>query len=338
MSRILQKWLPLKVIDEKPRPGYAGSLLQIAFIVFAYLLIVFASEFSSVKTLSIVSVSIVLEALPFMLLGAVIGGLLEVFLSRETIVGFLPRNKVSTVLVAAALGFFMPLCECAVVPVVRRLLRKGVPFSAALAYLLAAPIVNPIVVASTLVAYSFDYTFALLRLVLGYAIATSVALMVAALLEPEQALLKDGKPLCSHSHSHSSCEDESLGRRLHRALIHGGEDFFDVGRYLIMGAFTAAFIQSFVSRQSFLVLSSEPILAIILMMAFAICLNLCSEADGLHGSWPYGGYQINLYVFHGIQEKSHRWPGLYYYSDRIHRNALTSAAMESLMTEGGTNC
>ena len=87
-------------------------------------------------------------------MGALVGGLIEVFVSRTALTRWLPRRTWQAVLLAAGMGLVLPVCECAVIPVTRRLIGKGVPFAVALAYLLAGPIVNPLVAASTAVAYA----------------------------------------------------------------------------------------------------------------------------------------------------------------------------------------
>ncbi|MEF3169265.1 MAG: permease [Deltaproteobacteria bacterium] len=90
-------------------------------------------------SLAIVFVSIVFEAIPFMFVGALIGGLLEEFVSRERMTALLSRRRWLTVCVAAGAGIVFPVCECAVVPVVRRLVGKGLPLRLPLAICLAAP-------------------------------------------------------------------------------------------------------------------------------------------------------------------------------------------------------
>jgi len=258
-------------------------VVQVAFVAGAVAVLLCLGESPEIKTLSIVFISIVLEAFPFMLLGALLGGLIEVFVSRDRLLGSLPKRAWLTVLVAAGLGLVMPVCECAVVPVVRRLLRKGVPFAAAVAYLLGGPITNPLVAGSTAVAYLFDWKVVVLRLAFGYAVAVGVGLSVGRMFTDEEALLPavSDEPSCGCGHDHSVSPDEgaSVARRFHAALVHGAEDFVDIGRFLVIGAFVAAMIQTIVTRQAFVVLSGQPWLAILVMMGLAVTLNLCSEAD-----------------------------------------------------------
>ena len=98
---------------------------------------------------TLVWLSLLYEALPFVALGSLLSGFVEVFVSREAVARFLPRNPVAATVVAAFAGVAVPMCECGIVPVVRRLIRKGVPAGAGVAYMLAAPIVHPLVIVRT---------------------------------------------------------------------------------------------------------------------------------------------------------------------------------------------
>ena len=106
------------------------------------------------------------------------GGFIEVFVSKDRLSGLLPENRGITVLIAAGLGILFPVCECAIVPVVRRLLRKGVPLGGAIAFLLGGPIVNPVVAAATAVAYSFKWSVVIDRMLIRYFVAVTVGTMM----------------------------------------------------------------------------------------------------------------------------------------------------------------
>ncbi len=98
--------------------------------------------------------SIVLEGAPFILLGTIISGFIDAYLPPGLIDKWLPKNKPLAILCSGLLGAVFPVCECAVVPVIRRLIRKGLPVSCAITYMLSAPIINPIVIVSTMKAFS----------------------------------------------------------------------------------------------------------------------------------------------------------------------------------------
>jgi uncharacterized membrane protein YraQ (UPF0718 family) len=306
------------------------------FILLATFVALYSPQIEQIRTFSIIFLSILFEALPFMLIGSFAGGLIEEFVSREKVIEILPEKSKRAVFMAAAIGFLFPVCECAIVPVVRRLLRKGVPFSAAIAYLLAGPIVNPLVAASTAVAYFYDWKVVFLRIGLGYFIAVFVGLLMDKLIPEDERLAKklmdsasqkakasksddsgcsgahkhDHEHDCNHNHDHEHGHDhktcthehaheaESSGcacghnhshndegkkagvfARLHRALIHGADDFLEVACFLVVGAFFAALVQTFLDRQTVIGIMGENWIAILVMMLLAVLLNLCSEAD-----------------------------------------------------------
>ena len=149
---------------DNARKAHSIDYLPAFFLAAALVFLPSGSESGALNSLAIVFISIVLEAIPFMLIGSLVGGLIEAFVSRERMATFLPRKGWLTVCVAAGAGIVFPVCECAVVPVVRRLIGKGLPLSAAIAYLLGGPIVNPIVAASTTLAYAFDWRIVILRM------------------------------------------------------------------------------------------------------------------------------------------------------------------------------
>jgi uncharacterized membrane protein YraQ (UPF0718 family) len=293
------------------------DFLPAIFLVVALFFLPRGSETGTLNSLSIVFVSIVLEAIPFMLAGSLIGGLIEAFVSRERMALLLPQKRWLTVCLAAAAGILFPVCECAVVPVVRRLIGKGLPLSAAIGYLLGGPIVNPIVAASTVLAYAFDWPIAILRIALGYTIAVTIGLLMGRFFSHASALkeirsLSDRqasgsgfqhfsendhseggglKPIDAVAMTPNSksaacacgCSEEAVSAgwvdKVGSAFQHALEDFLAVGHYLVIGAFIAALAQTYFQRSSFLSLADIPALSVGLMMIMAILLNLCSEAD-----------------------------------------------------------
>jgi uncharacterized membrane protein YraQ (UPF0718 family) len=134
--------------------------------------------------------SILFEGVPFILLGTLISGFIDIYLPAGMMDRFLPRNKFFAVLSAGLLGAVFPVCECAVVPVIRRLVRKGLPVSCALTYMLAAPIVNPITALSTWKAFQGQGAAMMTssRLLLGFLIAVAVGMIVSKL--PLASVLK----------------------------------------------------------------------------------------------------------------------------------------------------
>ena len=281
--------LPLPGYRPKKEPVIPSLSSELAWVVdalfvFMALLIYLLGMNSPWKPLvdnvSINFLAIMVEALPFMLIGSLAGGIIEVFISVERVEKIVHQRTVRVVFLAAAMGLAFPVCECAIVPVVRRLLGKGVPFGAAVAFLLAGPIVNPIVAASTAVAYSYDWNVVVLRLVSGYIIAVVVGLLLGVFFTRENGLVPRRylAQSCGCDHDHNA-PIRSFPLRLLHSLEHAVDDLFDVGRYLVIGAFIASIMRSIVPMNSFLALQESPWQAILIMMLLALLLNLCSEAD-----------------------------------------------------------
>jgi len=127
--------------------------------------------------------ALIFEGIPFVLLGSLISGVIAAFIPSRVITGLLPKNRLLATLVSGLLGIIFPVCECGIVPIVRRLLQKGLPLSCGVTYMLASPIVNPIVIFSTFFAFRAQAP-ALntgLRLGLGYLVAVLVGIAVGFL-------------------------------------------------------------------------------------------------------------------------------------------------------------
>lgn len=236
------------------------------------------------QTFTTIFMGIFIEAVPFLLLGSVVSGLIEVFISRDTIARLVPRSKGGAALTGALLGFAFPVCECGVVPVTRRLYSKGLPVSVGVAFLLAAPVVNPIVILSTYAAFGWG-TVLVGRVLFSVLIAFIVGL-IFNLAEPEAVLLPQTLADNGH-HDHAAgavctVEGGTLGRgngRFWQALTVGGDDFMDMARYLIIGSMLAAAMQTFIPQSTLLALGSGPLLSVIIMMALAFILSVCSTVD-----------------------------------------------------------
>ncbi|MDP4625022.1 MAG: permease [Akkermansiaceae bacterium] len=251
--------------------------------------------------------SILFEGAPFILLGTLISGFIDIYLPKGAMDRFLPKNNTLAVMTAGLLGAIFPVCECAVVPVIRRLVGKGLPMSCALTYMLAAPIVNPITALSTWKAFQGQAPWMMTggRMLLGYLVAVGVGLVVArislrkvlkqSLLEKiESAADKENEECggcCGHDHSHDhdhghSHEHHDHGKndddgRLIAAMRSAQKDFVDVGVYFTIGvAITALFNTGIAPGAMWLDgLAGNPVAAPAALMALAFILSLCSTSD-----------------------------------------------------------
>jgi hypothetical protein len=219
-----------------------------------------------------VLIAILLEAFPFVLAGAILSAVIEVLVPPEKLARLVPRSTAARLAVAPLLGLIFPVCECGVVPVVRRLIKKGLPLEMAVVYLLAGPIINPIVLTSTAVAFSRTRLWWMMpaaRAGLGIVIAVAVGLV---LLVAQRRRPAPGPQAEAPSPHHSE------GTLVH-ILRHTAEDFLLLGGFLLFGSLLAAAAQAFVPRTVLVSIGQKPLAASGGMMALAFVLNLCSEAD-----------------------------------------------------------
>lgn len=237
----------------------------------------------SVLQMSAIFLSIVIEAIPFVLLGCIISGALQVFLTPERVRKILPNNKFLAILVGSFLGFFFPSCECGIVPIVTQFIRKGVPEHTAFAFMVTAPIINPIVLFSTYIAFGNSVKFALLRGIGSLIVALIIGSWIAYF--NRTPILKTALHDHSNSHHHhDKAKRESFGGNVWSVLVHGIDEFFDTGRYLIIGALIASSMQVYLPTQFMMQLTSSKIVGILVMLILAFTMSLCSEADAFVGS------------------------------------------------------
>lgn len=224
---------------------------------------------------------IFIEAAPFLLLGSLVSGLIEIFVSRDTLIRLIPKNRYAATVGGTFLGMIFPVCECGVVPVARRLFVKGLPLSVGIAFLLAAPFMNPIVFASTYIAFGFGEIF-IGRFIITAVVAISIGMLFAAFARSGDALQED--VVCSikehqedeaaHPHQRPGLLPGILG-----ASRHATDEALDMGRFLIIGSMMAAAMQTIVPQEILLRLGEGPVLSVFFMQVLAFVLSVCSTVD-----------------------------------------------------------
>jgi uncharacterized membrane protein YraQ (UPF0718 family) len=268
--------------------------------------------------LIVIFTSIIYEALPFVVLGVVLAGLLEEFVPQQLIARLIPKSNVLTVAaicVGGLLGLAFPMCECGIIPVMRRLLRKGIPLSVCVCYMLAGPIINVVVIASTMAAFSgqqiplsenrelpLSIVFAACRVGFGYLVAVATSIIVewqwrahgtdllAPMVVKDTLLGKRADPGKDEGGATRHTWGQSINHITETAL----HDFIDIMAFLVLGAAIAALFRILLPLFDVeKYIEASPILAILLMMAFAVAFCLCSEADAFVaanfqpiGLWP----------------------------------------------------
>jgi uncharacterized membrane protein YraQ (UPF0718 family) len=230
-------------------------------------------DYPAVRTGATVFVAVCAQALPFLVVGVLISGAIAAFVSAEALRRVLPKRAALAVPVAGLAGVALPTCECAAVPVARRLIVQGAPSSVALAFLLAAPAVNPIVLVATAVAFPGEPRMVVAR----FAGSMATALVMGWLWA------RFGK---------ASWFAERAMRRLPEAATDGSararwavffetarHDLADAGGFLVIGGLTSAALNVIVPRSWINTVGDQIVLGIVVMAVLAVVLALCSEAD-----------------------------------------------------------
>ncbi|OKL35464.1 permease [Domibacillus mangrovi] len=234
---------------------------------------------ASFLQLNTIFLSILIEAMPFVLIGVLIAGFIQIFVSEEQVEKWIPKNRCAAVTISCVIGACFPACECGIVPIVRRLVAKGVPIYAGVGFLLTGPLINPIVIFSTYMAFGNDMRIAGLRMGVGFAAAMIISLIMSLFFKKNQLKVQPHQETIRESKRKAS-----FFVRVWDMFKHSIDEFFVMGKYLILGAFFASFIQTYVSAQSLLQVGEGWASSTLVMMGLAYVLSLCSEADAFIGA------------------------------------------------------
>lgn len=258
--------------DQRPaRTGYRPGALEylaagLVLLIVGQRWLVGFFDSPALQTAATVFVSIVVQALPFLVLGVVLSGAIAAFVPASFWRRALPRNRAVAVPVAGAAGLVLPGCECASVPVANSLMARGVTPAAALAFLLSAPAINPIVLTSTFVAFPGNPEMTVGRLVASFATAVIVGWV----------WLRFGKGQWLRIGPRAHLESETKWGTFRNNVAH---DFLHAGGFLVVGGLAAAFLNVVVPPAWLSAVADQPVLSILAMALLAVALSICSEAD-----------------------------------------------------------
>lgn len=252
--------------------------------------------------------SLMVEAIPFLLLGVLVSGLLLLFVDERKLIAFLPRHPLLGALAGSVLGFLFPVCECGNVPVARRLLMQGISAPVAIGFLLAAPTINPIVIWVTWTAFRDQPEIVVLRVLFSLVIATLVGWVFSTqknlkpFLQPavanllpstspaeELTLLQSGTYLLGQPGQPRRLEaavfqapspvPKPWRDRLNLLLDNTIQELRELGGILVLGSLIAAFIQVVIPREVVLSLGQGPVVSILVMMILGGIISICSTVD-----------------------------------------------------------
>lgn len=226
-----------------------------------------------------VFISMILEALPFILIGSIASSVIQIYISEEIIKKVLPKSRFISIIFAAFMGLFIPICECAIVPITRSLIRKGIPIAVAVVFMLTVPIVNPVVIASTFYAFK-DINIVLIRVFGGIICAIIIGLLIEVFTKKNQQVVKSTNEFENICDCGCDTIDYFYNKtKLRLCLEHANREFLNILRYYIFGSFLSSLFVVLVREDFISKYSKGILLPILIMMLLAFLLSLCSEAD-----------------------------------------------------------
>src|SRR5215212_1994118 len=246
---------------------------------------------SKLQDFTTLALSIVVEALPFVILGALVSVIVRLFAPTERILRLLPKRPLLRRLSISLFGTFMPVCECGNVPVARGLVIRGLTVAESTTFLLAAPIINPVTLLATSQAFRLDPSIVWIRMAGGLLIANLVGGLIA-LYKDQMELISKGfyNTLCQvgaaddlhhHEHHHEHDHDHASNRwdRWQEGIVIFRDEVSLMLKVLCLGALIAGATQVFVPRDVLTSLGSDPFLSILAMIALAFIISICASVD-----------------------------------------------------------
>lgn len=225
----------------------------------------------AVQTWMTIFISVFLQATPFLVFGVVLSAVIAVYVPASFFARALPGHPALAVPVASVAGVVLPGCECGSVPIAGALVRRGVTPAAALAFLLSAPAINPIVLTATAFAFPGQPMMVVARGVASMLTACVMGWLWLRIGRPEWIRLPHRPELAGMSRAAA----------FWAAARH---DVMHAGGYLVVGAAAAATINVWVPKHWLQTLGHNPALGVITLAVLAVVLSICSEADAFVAS------------------------------------------------------
>ena len=273
---------PTRRRPDAPRSGSSRTLvalgLGVVVITALFLVDAFAPTFfaqplpTRAQDGLTLALSVLIESLPFVILGVLLSIIVQVWVPPGAIERGMPRAPWARRAVLSLLGMFIPVCECGNVPFARGLMMRGFGVSDTLTFLVAAPIVNPIVIISTHAAFGFSDGILVARLIGGFLVANLIGWLYSRHPDPDRLLTERFLETCE-------IVVQERGDRGRRTLAQFVVELRSVMPALIIGSLLAGAVQVLVPRSALLAIGSDPALSIAAMMVLAIVVSLCSNVD-----------------------------------------------------------
>nr|WP_248305723.1 permease [Agromyces sp. H66] len=228
---------------------------------------------NSVRDFFTLSISVVIESLPFVFLGILLSIGVQVWLPEGFLLRRLPRDPVARRVTISLLGVLLPVCECGNVPLARGLILRGLSIGEAMTFLVAAPILNPVTIITTYQAFGWDDGILVSRILGGFVIANLIGWIYSRHPEPMRLLTPGFQASCARA------GHEAPATRTRRSVDMFRTETSAMLPALFVGSAVAGIIQVGISRDLLITLGQNPVLSVFALMALAFVIAICSNVD-----------------------------------------------------------
>ena len=267
-------------LERDPRLRRGGLLLAGALVVVGLVVLALVSPGPALPTRLqdglTLSISVLIESMPFVILGVLLSIVVQVWVPPGMIERWMPRHAWARRMALSLLGMFVPVCECGNVPFARGLMMRGFTVPETLTFLIAAPIVSPIVIITTHQAFGFDDGILVVRLLGGFAVANLIGWLYSKHPDPDALVTELFAASCELANDPDATRGLDRGRR---SLAQFVVELRAVMPALIIGSALAGAVQVLVPRSALLAIGSNPALSIVAMIALAMIVSICSNVD-----------------------------------------------------------
>jgi len=267
------------------------TLLYCTLLIFMFIYIItittldnnlYSESLGQFKKFYNIFIGILIQGFPFILIGSFVSAIIQICISRDRFIKLFPKNIFLSCIFAALAGLLFPICDCGTIPVVRGLMKKKVPIAAGVTFMLAAPIVNPISIISTIYAFQGMKSVVIYRVIAGIIIAISVGLIMQFVTKKDEDILSSSEKIsgCDCGFCNDNYEEnKSKLKKVKAIFVHAGDEFFNIGKFMIIGTFLYSIFQTTVSLNNSMYIPNDNRISLLIMMGLAFLLSVCSTSD-----------------------------------------------------------
>lgn len=247
--------------------------------------------------------SLLIQILPFILLGTFISGVIQIFMPKNSFLKLFEKTSLRTLFFALFIGAFFPVCDCAMVPIASSIVKKGYSVPVTITFLLASPAVNPIVILSTY--YAFPNMSKMVFYRIGYGILIAFIMgLILYILEVIKSRKSEKVEKISVIKDHIDkyrfgeinmdiLKTKGKFRYIEAVIIHCKQELFKIGPYIVFGAMVSSIIQVSVPKSAFFAMNKINFISVAIMLLCSFFISICSTSNAFIARSFYNIMPIN---------------------------------------------